>query len=414
MELYCRQFNLYKYLSEGSKVKMKVLFLCGVFGKEYSEFIEINAKRPVEYSANIFQEKLIKGFKENKYDFNVVSAPFIGSYPNGSRIFKFKEFNSSASEYRYISFNNIWGIRNFSRAIALKKALKSFINDSDNDKRIIVYSPHTPFLDAAVYAKKCDPSIKICLIVPDLPQYMNLDARISLAYRIGKKYDINRFNHLNKEVDSYLLLTEAMKEKIDIHGRPYLVVEGIIDTNMLSRREEMLRNTVKSVHEKYVVYTGKLNERFGVKDLVDAFITLEQPEYRLVLCGKGDLEKYIIEKSKTDSRIMYIGQVSPEEAEKWIYRAHVLVNPRKNDEEYTKYSFPSKNIEYLLTGNPVVGYMLDGMPQKYNEFLHVPIDGDLAKTIFMAINSYYVNNEYTEYAIHHLLSNEIVEMILRL
>lgn len=43
--------------------------------------------------------------------------------------------------------------------------------------------------------------------------------------------------------------------------------------------------------------------------------------------------------------------------------ADVLVNPRQNDDEYTKYSFPSKNIEYLMTGNAVMAYMLDGIPE---------------------------------------------------
>jgi hypothetical protein len=38
-------------------------------------------------------------------------------------------------------------------------------------------------------------------------------------------------------------------------------------------------------------------------------------------------------------------------------------------EEYTRYSFPSKNIEYLLSGKPVVGYFLDGMPHVYQDFM---------------------------------------------
>lgn len=48
------------------------------------------------------------------------------------------------------------------------------------------------------------------------------------------------------------------------------------------------------------------------------------------------------------------------------------MNPRQNDDEYTKYSFPSKNIEYLMTGNTVVAYMLDGMPKEYASFFNVP------------------------------------------
>ena len=38
------------------------------------------------------------------------------------------------------------------------------------------------------------------------------------------------------------------------------------------------------------------------------------------------------------------------------------VNPRQNNEEFTKYSFPSKTMEYLASGVPVVAYKLDGIP----------------------------------------------------
>ncbi len=45
--------------------EMKILFIGGVFAKENENEIIQNTKTYVEYSANIFQEKLIKGFREN-------------------------------------------------------------------------------------------------------------------------------------------------------------------------------------------------------------------------------------------------------------------------------------------------------------------------------------------------------------
>ena len=168
---------------------MKVLLLCGVFAKENEKEIIENSKRAVEYSANIFQEKLIEGFEETVEDFSVLSAPFIGAYPIAYKQRVFKGFQEEQNKYKYVHFNNIWGIRNFSRAKSLKTRLQEFIKDLDKEKLIVVYSPHTPFLEAAVYAKKKDPNIKICLIVPDLPQYMNLNKKKSLLYRIGKFFD---------------------------------------------------------------------------------------------------------------------------------------------------------------------------------------------------------------------------------
>lgn len=363
---------------------MKILMLCGYFAKENEQEVIDNARAAVEFSANIFQKKLIKGFRDINADFEVISAPFIGAYPNASAIRNFKGFSECQNECTYVHFNNIWGIRNFSRAQALKKAVVSFAEDISSEKLILVYSAHTPFLEAAIFAKKKDPHIKVCLYVPDLPEYMNLSANRSKLYDIAKKYDIAVMTKLMKQVDSFVLLTEHMKERIPVGDKPYKVIEGIVTREEIADAIERKDEKPKNDGLVRVVYTGKMNKRFGVKNLVDAFCAINDPEYRLILCGRGDCEDYIKSKAAEDDRICYLGQVSADEAKSWINKAAVLVNPRPNNEEYTKYSFPSKNIEYLLSGKPVVAYMLDGMPDCYREFLYVANDINLTDAITKA------------------------------
>lgn len=349
---------------------MKVLLLCGVFAGENEKEVMTHSRGGSDLAANIFQQKLIAGFREIGCDFSVLSAPFIGAWPMGSDMAVFRGFSGSCGDCTYVHFNNVWGVRNLSRAASLKKAVRSFIALDDPDKLIVVYCPHTPFLEAAVYAKKKDPRIKICLYVPDLPQYMNLNANRSRLYDIAKKYDVAAMTKLMTQVDSYVLLTEPMKDLLPIGDKPYRVVEGIVT------REQIEQARCQAAGEAeddliHVVYTGKLNEQFGVKNLIDAFCMIEDPRYRLVLCGRGDCEDYIARRSKNDTRIRYLGQVMPEEAKAWMRRAGVLVNPRNASGEYTKYSFPSKNIEYLLSGRPVAAYFLPGMPDEYREFMTI-------------------------------------------
>ena len=353
---------------------MKVLFLCGVFGQSVEEELIGTTKKPIEYSANIFQKKMIAGFRAADLELEIISAPFIGSFPNTTSLRYFHSKKYKDGDYRYVSFNNLWGIRNISRANRLKSAVETFARTEAGEKLIVVYSPHTPFLEAAVHAKKIDPSIRICMVVPDLPQYMNLNARISVVYKVAKKFDIARFNRLNRYVDSYMLLTEEMKNKLAVGRKPYLVVEGIIDNDLCLAK--MVEKDVRDaqVRERRIVYTGKTNEKFGVKKLVDAFGLIDSKDYRLIICGTGDSDRYIREKAVMDPRIEIKGQVTPSVASTYVSNADVLVNPRPNDEEYTKYSFPSKNIEYLISGNPVVAYMLDGIPTVYRDFLYIPRD----------------------------------------
>lgn len=394
---------------------MKIMLLCGYFAKENEQEVNENAKVAVEYSANIFQDKLIEGLEEDNYDFEVVSAPFIGAFPNAYKQVFFKGFKEKQNRCKYVKFNNLWGVRNFSRANALKRSIKDFIEYKDAEKLIIVYSVHTPLLSAAVYAKQKDPNIKICLIVPDLPQYMNLSTKKSWLYKLGKKFDIKKFNKLNKSVDSYVLLTGAMTEKLDVHNKPYIVAEGIVSKKQLEEMTDKSNLPQKEDGCKYIVYTGKMYEKFGVKDLLDAFESIEDSSLRLLLCGSGDLNKYICELSKKDKRIIYKGQVTPEESLSWVKAADLLVNPRKDEGEYTKYSFPSKNIEYLLSGNPVLAYKLAGMPRYYEKFI-VVIKSKTDIVSFcnsLSCGKVTGNTDYVSYCEENLLSGNIIKKIVK-
>ena len=54
-----------------------------------------------------------------------------------------------------------------------------------------------------------------------------------------------------------------------------------------------------------------------------------------------------------------------------------MVNPRQNNEEFTKYSFPSKTMEYLSSGIPVVAYKLDGIPDEYDQYIQYVADDSI-------------------------------------
>lgn len=396
---------------------MKVLILCGVFADENVSEVMKHAKRAVEFSANNFQLKLIKGFQQICDDVEVVSAPFIGSYPNASDVMYFKGFDVRSDKCVYVPFNNIWGVRNFSRASALKKALLEFIQCEDKEKLIVVYSAHTPFLEVSAYAKKKDPSIKVALYVPDLPNYMNLAANRTRIYDVAKKYDIQTMFKYMECVDLYVLLTDEMKNMLPVGDKPYIVKEGIIEEIPLHEEK-----TQKTENCKYIVYTGKLDEKFGIKELLNGFKLLSGDDYRLVLCGRGDCDTFIKEFSKDDERIIALGQVEPSTARAWQQKADVLINPRPNNEEYTKYSFPSKTIEYLLSGNPVVAYKLDGMSDIYKEFIYeiqsgLPTEQAIAEALVRSLTADIAEIErkhkcFCDYALESLSSKEIADIIL--
>lgn len=165
---------------------------------------------------------------------------------------------------------------------------------------------------------------------------MNLSKRAHPIYDFFKKIDIEEMKKLIAQVDSFMLLTQYMADKMKVGSRPYIVVEGIIDSKIV------LENKKKDYGKK-IAYAGKLVEAFGVKRLMEAFELIDEPEASLHICGGGELKAYVEAMCRSDARIHYHGVVSPDKANEILRNADVLVNPRQNDEEYTKYSFPSKN-----------------------------------------------------------------------
>ena len=185
-----------------------------------------------------------------------------------------------------------------------------------------------------------------------------------------------------QHVDCAVLLTEPMASKMEF-AKPYVVIEGI-SAHKDSTGTDLDLNDTTNRTENMVVYTGGLNEAFGVLNLVEAFSTLPDRSLRLVLCGTGDAVPAIEEYAKADSRIIYKGLLPHDEVVALQRQATVLVNPRQNTGEYVKYSFPSKLMEYMVSGTPTIAYDLDGIPAEYRDYLFLVPDHEirsLASTI---------------------------------
>ena len=63
------------------------------------------------------------------------------------------------------------------------------------------------------------------------------------------------------------------------------------------------------------------------------------------------------------------GMLSHEETYRLQRKSLLLINPRKNEGEYTKYSFPSKNAEYMFSSIPTAFYKLDGVSDYYSDYV---------------------------------------------
>jgi glycosyltransferase involved in cell wall biosynthesis len=251
----------------------------------------------------------------------------------------------------------------YSRYFNVKKVLKNILQN-DNEV-IIIYALHIPFIKAAVDLKIKNPSIKICLIVPDLPEFMSDNK--NFIFKFLKNKEIKILNSLLLKVDSFVLLSDYMYEPLLVGKRPWVRVEGIFcskDNFEIVKKEDF----------KTILYTGTLAKRYGILNLLEAFAMIKDEKYRLWICGDGDVKNEINKRAKSDFRITNFGQISREEVLILQKKATVLVNPRTSEGDYTKYSFPSKTMEYLASGTPCILNRLGGIPDEYFEYCFISKD----------------------------------------
>lgn len=345
---------------------MKIIFIGGVFTEKQKKLIEKSSSGVIQNAANVLQSNILKGLVEVfPSNIELINLPFVGSYPKRfDRLYFPPTSETIFNEINVIGlgFINLTFIKYFSRFIAVFKSLA--FNKELSNNYIMIYSFHLPFIMATALVKKLiHLNLKICLIVPDLPEYMNDQG--GFFYRQLKKAESFFSKFFLPYVDCYILLTDEMSKKLKISSGKYLVIEGVAN----------LKDYEKPSHinkEKYIFYSGTLAERYGIKELVDAFIELKPKNYQLWICGDGDSLNYIEKKSVAYSGIKYLGQLPREEVIQLQKNAAVLVNPRRPEGEFTKYSFPSKVMEYMSSGRPVIMHKLPGIPSEYYQYCYTP------------------------------------------
>ena len=166
-------------------------------------------------------------------------------------------------------------------------------------------------------------------------------------------------------MDGYVLLSKYMVEMLPVGNKPWTIVEGIFNDNEKIFSKDL---TGKINNIKTIFYSGTLAKRYGIQNLVEAFSLIKNPNIRLIICGAGDSEKVIQQYSQKDNRIIYKGQILREEVMKYQKQSTLLINPRTPEGEFTKYSFPSKTMEYLASGTPTLLYKLPGIPEEYYHY----------------------------------------------
>ncbi|MBO1265074.1 glycosyltransferase [Proteiniclasticum sp. SCR006] len=367
---------------------INILFVGGMFPKEMEEEIISKSRNNVQLAANNFQWDLINGFDE------VLSSPvtimnkmFIGSYPKNYKdwVIKETEFSHVTNAVdTNLGFVNITILKQLLHPFREKKIIRRWLQTHPANNAVFIYSLDIRFVRISRYIKQISPKTPIVISVMDLPEHIMKSKERNIAVRIWKKYITNKVYRGLKLIDGCMIVAENQIKRISKKDSDCVLVEAL--TNPKSRKYEPIREKDR----KRVVYAGTLARQYNILNLVHAFMQLSNVDIELDICGDGDTKEEIIKASKNDPRINYLGVLGKDEVVSLMKEAWVLVNPRKKGQDFTGFSFPSKTIDYLLSGRPVICQKLEAIPNEYDEHLiyfeNSVDDADLSRKLNEVLN----------------------------
>ena len=375
---------------------MKYIFISNAAPKAVLDECEKKyAKHPMRFVQQWWDYSMASALRKKLgEDFFAISFPPVSTFPSGKCI-RFRRRTITDKDGLVIEFPttlNLPFIKQWWQMRAIKKRLNRICKENKGEEIAII--THCIYLQSAKPSFKIRKkyNAKVYTIVPDLPEHST-----SVAFN-GHGFLKKIYSHyaklskkLSKKFDGYICFSEPQMEHLN-KNKPHVVMEGFVDASLIDAVG------ASEKHPNRIIYAGGLMYRYGIKELVDGFIMANIPEAELYIYGKGEAEEYI--KDKESSRVYYGGCLSRNEVIAEEKGAFILVNPRPTKDEYSRCSFPSKLMEYMATGTPVLTSRLGCIGEEYFDKMNF-IEEVTSEGIAEAVRRCFDNREkITERAKH--------------
>lgn len=245
---------------------------------------------------------------------------------------------------------------NVQSMLEARKSFETFLKNLGGERlhglRVIMYAVNPVFESVLLkYKKKYD--IKIVTICSEVPQLRRYGS--SVPAKIKKHI----LTYYNEQFDGYIFFSAEMRNVVKYNGKSNIVLEGIAP--------ETFQKPVAG-KKNVLMYAGGLAEDNNVAFLLECCREIPSVD-EVWICGEGPDHEKILELAQKDPKIKYFGRMENAEVLKLESQAKILVNFRSPDAELTKYSFPSKILEYIASGSLVLSTPLGGIPQEYFNYI---------------------------------------------
>lgn len=288
----------------------------------------------------------------------LLSTPSATRFPKGRLFIRSKRFELDGTPGAIVGFLNLPAAKHLSRLVATLR--HSALLRSQRCEAVFVIGLTSPFMAVAALVRRWYhlPIVAVLTDPPNVPyQY---DDRLTLLL---KRIDSRIMGRLLERFDGVICLTADLAADF-APGIPALVMEGVA-------REPSPIGPATPSRQSWppsVVYAGSLSATNGIEELLTAHAT-DPSTFRLDIYGRGGTAEMLRAHCASTPNVRYHGAI-PSQALWDVYsKADIVVVPRPPGQRVTRYSFPSKLLELLASGTPVVTSRLEGIPPEYDQYV---------------------------------------------
>lgn len=341
---------------------MRILYFCYCPEEKYLSDIEKLEYYSTCVGAIVQSREFIHGLRENGTD---VTVCCLMPYKHGESPSKYVHYKAGDNNYAYLSYWNLPLIQEISRFFSAYGIIRKWLKSARGDDNVILVAlnNYLPVSVAANLVKKKAVSLTYVQDLTDDLYSGSALKQMSPVKRLLVKPYVKIIKAVTEKYDGFIYVSGKMAEKMNVvRKKPSMVLEGIC--------ESMDKLQVMRDKKNAVMYAGSLHKKYGIEKILETFSRIERQDVELWICGRGEMEDEVHRFSERDNRIKYLGFRPHSEIMELEQQARLLINLRDPREEYTKYCFPGKMFDYMLSGTPVYTTRVEGIGDDYYQHLY--------------------------------------------